>query len=322
MPVAYPEIPDKISVDLDLRRLSAAAAFQRRMWGRAADLLNETYEYLLQQQEEYDARFHKGWELHNGGIALLRLGRPQEGIDRILLAYVEDALSLEAEEEAAIDDTLAGRTLQSAGTSPDLLMKIKKLARQRKPHDIPRDPKALLDQALFDRNEEVRMGTQSALVYFIDEWAAQILEGRTIDRLEPYERRCFVGGSYRRGPNIDEIIRIVRDEGFDAVVADEFELGPRGVHHHSLLLLHLCPKAVFEVTIDAGHLMELERCRDYDIEPLLVRNTRAGQPADVSEMIRSMAGVRKVYPYSSIEQELRPIIHDYLHNLGDWAPQE
>lgn len=322
----YPKIPDEISRDVDLRRLSAAEAFQRSMWEPAAEGMNEIYEYLLSQQDVYHQRFHKGWELHNGGVALLQLGRLEEGVDRILLAYVEDALSADPGEEDGIDDGLAGNFLRSAGPSEgilELLTVIKQSAKQRKPDNIPRDPRRLLDEATADLARDRAYDLfRDKPVYFEPERLKPPPEERTVEALtSTYERRCFVGGNYHAGgPNLEEIIQIVRDEEFDPIVANQFELRESDVHHRSLLLLHLCHKAVFEVTSAAGQLMELERCRDYDIRPLLVRNTLAGQDPHVSKMIESMAGV-KVYPYSKIEEHLRPTIQDYVHNRGDWAPK-
>ncbi len=65
----YPEIPEEIKRKLDTLRVEAAAAFQREEWDTAARKLKETYEFLLSQQKHYERRFHKGWELHNLGIA-------------------------------------------------------------------------------------------------------------------------------------------------------------------------------------------------------------------------------------------------------------
>ena len=112
--------------------------------------------------------------------------------------------------------------------------------------------------------------------------------------------------------NLEEIKRFVREEGFDPILAAEFDIEELDIHHHSLLLLHLCSKAVFEVTFPAGQLMELERCRDYNIKPLLVRNTMQDQDPLVSQMIRTMAD-EEVNAYSSID-ELRELIRGYLQS--------
>jgi hypothetical protein len=130
--VAYPEIPLEIRSELDDLRTLAAAAFQREEWQTAAERLHQIYEFLVTQQRRYQTRFHKGWELHNEGVALVYLGRSIEGVDRILVAYVEDALSAETGLEDGIDGSPAGLTLTTWGVPKEYLAAIKNVAKQRK----------------------------------------------------------------------------------------------------------------------------------------------------------------------------------------------
>lgn len=305
----HSEIPVEIRRELDLRRALAAAVFQQEDWKVAARSMQAAYEFLLDQQRRYKTRFHKGWELHNGGIALLRLGQVIEGVDKILMAYAEDALSAEVGLEDTIDGSPAGLTLRAVGVPEGYLGAIKEAARRRKlAGKIPHDPNEVIREAraqfTVDRQVEARIAEEAR-----QEEAA---EKRTIESLtQPPERCCFVGGNYYvGGPNLEPIRQIVSDEGFEPIMPLDFDIAETDVHHRSLLLLHLCRKAIFEVTSPAGQLMELERCRDYDIEPLLVRNVLRDQDPHVSQMISSMAGV-KVEPYTTPD-ELRPLIHDYL----------
>jgi hypothetical protein len=307
--VAYPEIPEEIRTQVYFREALAASDFQREDWQAAARSMRDAYDFLLDQQRRYKTRFHKGWELHNGGIALLRVGQVIEGVDRILMAYAEDALSAEVGLEDTIDGSPAGLTLRAAGVPEGYLGAIKEAAKRRKlAGKIPHDPNELIREA------RAQFAVYSQVEARIAEEARQeeAAEKRTIESLtQPPERCCFVGGNYYAGgPNLEPIRHIVSDEGFEPIMPLDFEIAETDVHHRSLLLLHLCRKAIFEVTSPAGQLMELERCRDYDIEPLLVRNVLRDQDPHVSQMISSMAGV-KVEPYTTPE-ELRPLIHDYL----------
>ena len=87
------------------------------------------------------------------------------------------------------------------------------------------------------------------------------------------------------------------------------------IHHRSLLLLHLCKKAIFEVTSPAGQLMELERCRDYGVRPLILRQvmpTTDSADASVSAMIATMAD-QDVRAYSTTPQ-LKALVKEYLSN--------
>jgi len=288
--VTYPDIPVEIRAELSLRRNVAAAVFQAQAWADAARGLEETYHFLLEQQQRYSTRFHKGWELHNQGIALLQLGDISDGITKIYQAYVEDALSADPGSEDAIDESPAGQTLRRFGAPEDVLTAIKSIARDRKARgDIPLIPNAILSDLSLAGTSYERAQASAA------EGAkeSEPREKRTIeDGLKlPFERRCFVGGHYYGGgPNLEEIRQIVESEGFDPILPVDFEIGEQDVHHRSLLLLHLSSRAIFEVTFPAGQLMELERCRDYNIEPLLVRNTLRDQDPHVSAMISSMSG--------------------------------
>jgi hypothetical protein len=272
--------------------------------------MDETYEFLVEQQKHFGMRFHKGWELHNGGLAAFRLQRFEEGVEKVFLAYAEDAMSADAGHEDSIDILPAGSTLRALGASDQLLTTIKVVSSRCK------EAAAIVflpDTVLNDAFTEIRVSREQIRGPVVERAREQEeRKRRVIEELTtPLERRCFVGGSYHHGgPNIVPIAQIVRDAGFDAIVADDFEVSESDIHHRSLLLLHLCPKAIFEVTAPAGQLMELERCRDYDIKPMLVRNVMSGQGPRVSAMVDTMAGV-DVQPYETSE-DLRRLINDYL----------
>lgn len=112
---------------------------------------------------------------------------------------------------------------------------------------------------------------------------------RSINHFETeIERRVFVAGAYRYGgPNLNDIRRCVEENGCDPVIAADFDIPQGQDHAYSLRLLHLCGKAIFEVTIPGGQLMELERCKDYGIEPLVVRNVleASEEQAQISAMV-------------------------------------
>ena len=93
---------------------------------------NSGYKIIDEQQQLLQRRFHKGWQLHNWGVALLNLDRQEEGYGKILLAYVEDVLTVEAGSEDDADNGLAGKTLRDAGEEEGLLRAVKEIARRRK----------------------------------------------------------------------------------------------------------------------------------------------------------------------------------------------
>jgi hypothetical protein len=129
----------------------------------------------------------------------------------------------------------------------------------------------------------------------------------------PWSRRVFVGGSYiHHFADLNEICRIVREAGMTPVIAWDYDV-PRGwAHHHSLMLLHECRHAVFEVSTPAGQLMELERCRDYGIDPLVVYqgNERTGRlPTMVADLLIRLGQTPRRYRDIG---ELDPQIKGYL----------
>ena len=314
--MAYPTIPAEITSELDSRRRWAAEAFEQREWVSAADRLNDVYQFLLDQQERYGTRFHKGWELHNGGVALLQSGQVALGLRRILLAYAEDSVSADLGAEDAVDQGLAGNVLRQYRTSGSLLSTIRSaIRREKEAGQFPRNPDQIVDEASQPGWAEVEIVTVQEAMEQLAQEAETREEARTrtiendLDLL--FKRRCFVGGNYfDQWPTLQEIKRIVGEEGFDPIFAGEFDIPASLIHHHSLMLLHLCYKAIFEVSGPAGQLIELEKCRDYEIGPLVVRSTKQGYDPTVSKMVSTMGGV-EVLGYSTMG-ELRELILKYL----------
>jgi hypothetical protein len=104
-----------------------------------------------------------------------------------------------------------------------------------------------------------------------------------------WERRVFVGGPYRaEDERIAALVAVVTRVGFDAVATWDFDIPADLTHHHSLMLLHESRSAIFDVTAEAGQLMELERCRDYGIDPLVIHGADRGEPP--SSMISTLLG--------------------------------
>ncbi len=132
----YPEIPAEIRHELDNLRVAAAAAFQLHYWEDAANRFGTVFAFMMEQQERFGKRFHKGWELHNGGIALLNIPRFDDGVRSISLAYIEDVISADPGSEDIADRGLAGAMLQGLlqglGVASAKIEAIKRVAEDRK----------------------------------------------------------------------------------------------------------------------------------------------------------------------------------------------
>jgi hypothetical protein len=89
------------------------------------------------------------------------------------------------------------------------------------------------------------------------------------------------------------------------------------VHHHALMLLHECGKAVFEVTEHVGQLMEIERLRDYEVKPLVVCQVNA----PLSEMLEALLKSQgyEVNRYSN-PAELEKLVTDFLSRRFSDSP--
>ena len=82
-------------------------------------------------------------------------------------------------------------------------------------------------------------------------------------------------------------------------------------HDASLVLLHTCAYAVFDITVPGGQLMEIERARDYRVEVLLLREalSPSEQQPRVSEMLSTLG--YKIEYYSD-PRDLSKIIQEFL----------
>ena len=90
-----------------------------------------------------------------------------------------------------------------------------------------------------------------------------------------YRSRVFVGGSYHSEmrSRLDDIKVAVREAGFFPIVADEVSLQNTGdIHHETMVLLHGCRLAIFELSRPSGAFMEIERVADYGTQTLILFN--------------------------------------------------
>lgn len=115
-----------------------------------------------------------------------------------------------------------------------------------------------------------------------------------------YDSRVFIGGNYDSMPVLREISRFVDECGFIPVMAYDCEMLQSRVHDETMLLLHNCRFAIFEVTRPSGELMELERIKDYGNVALLVYQVKSSEemltiPGQISQMLTTTPVVRIGY---------------------------
>lgn len=277
---------------------------QAQQWERAFDAFKRGYEELLRAQPP-DARFHKGTPLHNMGLSSWLGGNPAGAVRYTLLSFLEDALSRAAETPDELTELTmpAARNLVSAFSIPlghvtGIAQRVRELVRDGR---LFRDPEVLARELglnhLLDSGEEIPQPRKRLAGTYTSTW----------------DRRVFVGGSYKgQLLEINEIAATIRSRSFDPVVEFEFEIAPEQIHHHALMLLHECRWAVFDVTTEAGQLMELERTRDYQIRPLVVQQGTS-QHGSMSAMVETLLA-RLGQPASRYSRmdELRNLVDGYL----------
>jgi hypothetical protein len=122
---------------------------------------------------------------------------------------------------------------------------------------------------------------KEALVNAYDQYAK-------VNGLSWKKRAC---GNYDNVSILRMISEIISDLGYQLILALEFDVPPSQVHDYDLLLLHNCRYAIFEITMPNGHLMELERAKEYVVQTLAVyqaRDESRKPPPTVTSMILPM----------------------------------
>ena len=149
------------------------------------------------------------------------------------------------------------------------------------------------------------------------EYRGKTYRGLDISRIPGgYENRVFIGGNYDLMVNLKEIKKYVRENGFQPILAYDFNVPRDRIHDYDLLLLHNCKYAIFDVTYPAGELMEIERTRDYGTIVLIVYQIRDPEHLEPPSQITSMV-TTSGYPmrgYSSFD-ELREIITEWFTDI-------
>jgi hypothetical protein len=292
-----------------------------RQFDQAKQAFRQMYEIYLDWQGQRNVRYHKGLPLYNEGFSALMLGRPDVGLFLVVLAYIEDLLTYGPDNA----DRLPAGQLVNLGyrLSPDFLRHLKTVVATAEQVGAPIDrPESLLAEALKEQGvsaEEQAMGT--ALLAHA-ETQPQVIKSPLPDNLPGrWERRVFVGGSYpEQMVPINHIRRVIVESGFQAIVASDYDMPKNEIHQRTLIMLHDCRLAVFDITSQGGQLMEIERLRDYQIVPLIVYGTGDPvRPPAVSSMLRTLLQQPdyELKSYTTMD-ELGEHARDYLRCQSPW----
>ncbi len=297
-----------LPLELDQRFEGMALANESLMLSQRYDEarkgFQQIYDMLLEEQPA-GARYHKGYPLHQIAMTFLLAGKSPDALRYFILAYIEDLLLQKEGEEDKADKMPASKNLRGVyKVTESPLGQLKDIVRRRKKmEELVRDPDIIFDELARGRPvPEVAKPTETPDVSE---------EKRKPGKFESdWDKRVFVGGSYlKHYSEISQIKMVCKELGYDPVVAFEFETPPDKVHHHALMLLHECSRAIFEVTEHVGQLMEIERLRDYEVKPLVVCQANAPLSQMLEELSKSQHYEVKRY---SDSPELEKLVRDFL----------
>jgi len=220
-----PEIQDRCRSHEELALRSIQGKDYRSAEQAYKDLLSE----IIEAQRKV-TRYHKGGPYHQIGYCLLLQGKNDAARTYFLYAFIEDCITSDTFPSWPAFRNLYG-VYKTAHA--DLL-------------------------ALFDG---IRQDIQVTVPLTAEEYLRHYLEsGNKIESVSVRrEIKVFVGGSYRNIAVLRHIEKIVMECGLSPILASNFKAGKSEIYLHAMHLLEDCGSAVFEITFDAGHLMEIER---------------------------------------------------------------
>jgi biotin operon repressor len=74
------------------------------------------------------------------------------------------------------------------------------------------------------------------------------------------EKRVYVGGNYDFMATIRELMKCVKECGFEPIMAYDFDVPKDKIHEYDLKLLSKCKRALFEVSSSNGYHYEIDDC--------------------------------------------------------------
>lgn len=297
-------LPLELEQRFDGMRLANESLMLSQRYDEARKGFQQIYDMLLEKQPA-GARYHKGYPLHQIGMTFVLAGKSPDALQHFILAYIEDLLLQEEGEEDKADKMPASKNLRGVYKVPEsALGQLKDMVRRKKKMgELVQDPNIIFDE--LARGRPVPEVAKPAETPDVSE------KKRKPGKFESdWERRVFLGGSYQKHySEIMQIKKVCKELGYDPVIAFEFETTHDKIHHHALMLLHECSKAIFEVTEHVGQLMEIERLRDYQVEALIVCQVQA----PLSKMLVALLGSEgyQVERYS-LPEELEKLVRGFL----------
>ncbi len=289
-PFVYPE---------DLRKLYAIAEqkfnlwLQTREYNKAKTEWLDVYQAFLKKQENLQIRFHKGGILHNIGTFETFDNDLNAAFQSFTLAYIEDVTSEFSKYGGDANEGPAAKNLIGLFRIPhSFLDQIRQYLQRHYQNTVFYNPKNVLDEFLGAQLKKDKIPLKKIKAIRSTQYKIERIPGS-------WDKRVFIGGSYKELTVINEIRNIVKEKKFIPIVALDCEMPENKIHDFTLLLLHNCKYGIFDVSQDSGHLMEVERTLDYRTEVLLVYQ-KEPEP-EMSKMVSSMGSQYKLKEFTSLK---------------------
>jgi tetratricopeptide (TPR) repeat protein len=232
-------------------------------------------------------RYHKGGVYHQIGYCLYMQQKKQEALLYFKYAFIEDCFSDADVTQLPAYSNLYNIYRVSAKQLSDLRLRIKP--------DICNSPP---------------LNAEDYLKAYLD-------SGGKLDSLPVNKSdNIFVGGNYKNIALLKFIADSVRKCDLSSIMAiDSNVTKDEDIYADAMALLHDCGSAIFEITFDSGHLMELEEARKMiPKENILLLFQKRNETTDhyISKML---LGIQvKLAGYMKIE-EIPKIVAEFLRNI-------
>lgn len=232
------------------------------------------------------------------------------------MAYIEDALrTLPGDEDHARTGAAFNMLNSYFGVKFDIITNANKLIRETKLSGV----REVISVTVLNNLASERNLRKEVPIDWVNQPNIQLLNKTYLGFPDQWEYRVFVGGAYTQVSltnlyTIKDAIRR-RDLRYVPLMGSDVYMREKDIHHHTLLLLHTCKWAIFDVNAPAGQLMEIERTLDYENEVLAVYRASELTSTHISFMIKTYTNPRiKFKEYRDLE-ELKNLVVDFLPKI-------
>lgn len=287
-------------LDMEAQKIESEGWVQylMRRFQKAEEFYQQDLDLRIKFQEETKRPVHKGAPLHMLGICSLYQMHIEDCIRFFLLAYAEDTLNTEYDEEDEADRAPAATALRDTVViRMRVFRETKAVSRElkMKKWNEAGDPNEILGPALG----KMRLSLERPAELKNPNVMVRLLEKTPLGFPQPPAFRVFIGGKYGDSDAIIEKIReVVIRLGFTPVVARDVDTPREKTHDFAARLLHTCDFGIFDMTFLGGQYMEIERATDYDVKMLLIGK----KDSPISTMARTAPGVKGILEYEAIDE--------------------